>query len=351
MNLLTIKSAFPEYYYSQAECLEAMRGADFWNEISGSSRHLLEKVLKGNSGIDGRYFCLDNIDRAWQMDAQQLSEYYEQEAPKLAVKAVKKALNEAGVRADEVDALFLCSCTGYLCPGVSSYVAEQLGLRRDVFLQDSTGLGCGAAVPMLRSAKGYVTDDTDAVVVTVAVEVCSAAFFVENDVGVLISMCLFGDGASAAVWCGDGYLTAGVSGWSVGEFQSHHVPEEREKIRFTNAKGKLRNQLDRSVPALAGESVRLLYERRKGDPQKWVTHGGGRDVIEELEKVLGEFEVGRLEYAREVMRKGGNLSSPSVLYALELCLEEVQRDDEVDCVWVCSFGAGFSAHSCEVKRS
>jgi len=41
--------------------------------------------------------------------------------------------------------LLICTCTGYLCPGVTSYVAEQLGLRTDVFLQDLVGLGCGAA--------------------------------------------------------------------------------------------------------------------------------------------------------------------------------------------------------------
>ena len=31
------------------------------------------------------------------------------------------------------------------------------------------------------------------------VEVCSAAFYMENDPGVLVSACLFGDGAAAAV--------------------------------------------------------------------------------------------------------------------------------------------------------
>jgi alkylresorcinol/alkylpyrone synthase len=217
-----------------------------------------------------------------------------------------------------------------------------LGLRADVFLQDMTGLGCGAAVPLMRAADGVIARNPDAVILTVAVEVCSAAFYVEDDFGVLISTCLFGDGAAAAVWSGSG------GSWKVQDFASLHIPEEREKIRFTNAGGRLRNQLDRSVPELAGKTVKALYQKRRKEPQAWVTHGGGRDVIEALEKAL---PAGELSLARGVMRDYGNLSSPSVLVALERFLEqESSAPSDVEHVWMCAFGAGFSAHSCELTR-
>lgn len=339
MNLLSVGSAFPDNSFTQAECLEAMRGADFWGDLTGRSRMMLEKVLAGDSGIEKRHFALNSLDEAWQRGAQELNEAYEKEAPALAAKAVSKALREGGVRPDEVDAVFVVSCTGYLCPGVSSHLAEKLGLRADVFLQDMTGLGCGAAVPLLRAADGFIARNPDATIVTVAVEICSAAFHVENDFGVLISTCLFGDGAAAAVWSGSG------GAWKVGDFASLHAPEEREKIRFTNAGGRLRNQLDRSVPQLAGQSVGRLYQQRQSDPQAWVTHGGGRDVIDALEAVLPAGELG---YARSVMRDYGNLSSPSVLVALERML--AGDVTEVERIWMCAFGAGFSAHSCELVR-
>lgn len=75
-----------------------------------------------------------------------------------------------------------------------------------------------------------------------------------------------------------------------------------------------------------------------------VTHCGGHDVIEALEGVL---PIDSLDYAREVMTEYGNLSSPSVFVALEKCLES---DQDFKHLWVCSFGAGFSAHSCELSR-
>ncbi|MFT5881746.1 MAG: putative naringenin-chalcone synthase [Crocinitomicaceae bacterium] len=338
MKLLSVASAFPEHSYTQDDCLTAMRGAPFWESLNSRSRWLLEKVLSGNGGINKRHFCVDSLELAWSRDAQELNQAYEKEAPALAADAVRLAVKKAGVELDQVDALFLCSCTGFLCPGVSSHLAELLDLRSDVFLQDMTGLGCGAAVPLMRAAEGVVAVNPDAIVVTVAVEVCSAAFFIEDDFGVLISTCLFGDGASAVVWSGED------DGWQVSNFQSLHFPEEREKIRFTNAGGKLRNQLDKSVPKLAAISVEKLYQMRSTEPDALVTHGGGRDVIEALEGVL---PIDSLDYAREVMTEYGNLSSPSVFVALEKCLES---DQDFKHLWICSFGAGFSAHSCELSR-
>jgi alkylresorcinol/alkylpyrone synthase len=83
---------------------------------------------------------------------------------------------------------------------VTSYVAEQLGLRSDAFLQDLVGLGCGAAIPALRATEALLAAQPAAVVACVAVELCSAAFHLDDDPGVLVSACLFGDEAAATIW-------------------------------------------------------------------------------------------------------------------------------------------------------
>src|SRR5690606_35807451 len=154
---------------------------------------------------------------------------------------------------------FVCTCTGYLCPGVTSHVAERLGLRSDAYLADLVGLGCGAAIPTLRAAQGFLAANPGATVATVAVEICSAAFYADDDPGVLISLCLFGDGAAAAIWRGDG----APGDWQAGHFTTTHRPVEREKIRFVNAGGKLRNKLHRTVPGLAADAVAELYAKRQ----------------------------------------------------------------------------------------
>src|SRR5258708_2888971 len=94
-------------------------------------------------------------------------------------------------------------CTGYLCPGLTSYVSERLGLRSDALLLDLVGQGCGAALPNLRTAEALLGAGRARRVLSICVEVCSAAYYLDDDPGVLVSACLFGDGAGAAVLSND----------------------------------------------------------------------------------------------------------------------------------------------------
>ena len=118
---------------------------------------------------------------------------------RLQRRPLRRPVIPPGMDVRAIDALFVCTCTGYLCPGVSSHLAEQIGIRSDAFLNDMTGLGCGAAIPTLHAASCFLAAHPDATVATVAVEICSAAFYLDNDTGVIVSACLFGDGASACV--------------------------------------------------------------------------------------------------------------------------------------------------------
>ena len=159
----------------------------------------------------------------------------------------------------ELDALLICTCTGYLCPGLTSYVAEQLGLRPNAVLHDLVGLGCGAAIPTLRAASHLLAAQPEAVVACVAVEMCSAAFYLDDDPGVIISACLFSDGAAATVWRSDARASSGLRAF---DFESLHLPAERDKLRFEQRGGKLRNLLDRTVPELAAGAVGRLWADR-----------------------------------------------------------------------------------------
>ena len=106
--------------------------------------------------------------------------------------------------------------------------------------------------------------------------------------------------------------------------------------RFVNAGGKLKNQLHRAVPDLAAEAVAGLYALRQGEPDQVLAHSGGRDVIEALESALPYH----LTETREVLRDHGNMSSPSVLFALERRLAANHPDQRL---WLTAFGAGFAA--------
>lgn len=351
MYLHALSTAVPAQARTQAECLDMLARSELFPGLSRRSRLLLQSVLRGDSGIESRGFAFEPIEQVFDASADTLNESFRREAPLLAGRALEQALAEAGLRTDQLDALLVCTCTGYLCPGVTSYVAEQLGLRADAYLQDLVGLGCGAAIPMLRAAQGVLAAQPGATVACVAVEICSAAFFLDDDPGVLVSACLFGDGAAATIWRAEApkagkHASAPVR---IHGFNTHHEPSARDKIRFGLRDGKLRNLLASDVPELAAQTVANLFAAEPATlprPVRILSHPGGRDVLDAIEAALPGYV---LDHSRAVLRAHGNMSSPSVLFALERALARDGPPARGDDWWLVAFGAGFAAHSCRLS--
>ncbi len=344
MFLRALRSAFPGRPFSQGEVWDCLRGSVLVARLGRRERRILEAVFTGDSGIQTRYFAVPPPE-LFEMGPEELNAAFEREAPALAVQALAPALADAGLAARDLDALLVCTCTGYLCPGVSGHVAERLGMRPDAALFDLVGLGCGAAIPTMQSAKGFLAMNPEAVVATVAVEVCSAAFDLAPETGVLVSACLFGDGASAAIWAAEPGGSR-FAAWRAENFLQHHRPDQREEIRFVNREGKLRIQLARTVPAAAAEAVAKLYPKLPVRPCTVLVHPGGKDVIDAVQEVLPGFQ---LDETRAAMARCGNLSAPSVMVALEDHLRNPKNNDRD--IWLCAFGTGFSAYACNLRKT
>lgn len=364
MYLQSLTTAVPATAYCQSELLEIFLHSQARHRLKERSQGLMEKILRADNGIETRHLAIENLEGIFDLDAESLNRAFECHAPRLAGEALRAGLDRAALRPADLDALFVCTCTGYLCPGVGSHVAEARGLRSDVYLQDLVGMGCGAAIPTLRAAHGFMRANPGARVATVAVEICSAAFYLDDDPGVLISACLFGDGAACAVFGPD---APGTGAWTPSSFDTVHCPRDRELLRFVNRQGKLRNQLHRSVPEVAAKAVRGLYDRyiqENGTSEHHpLAHPGGRDVVDALSAV---FDDHAFPESRWILRHGGNLSSPSILFALASHLSQTDFrarvelppswiadrapvERTVDTFWLTSFGAGFTAHGCTLN--
>ena len=344
MHLHALATAVPPATFTQLECWEIAQRSNVRQRLKKRSMLILQTILRGEHGIATRHFAAHDVEHVFDLTSDQLNAAFRVEAPKLAGRALTAALAQAGVKPAELDALLICTCSGYLCPGVTSYVAEQLGLRPNAILQDLVGLGCGAAIPTLRAVSHLLAAQPGATVACVAVEICSAAFYLDDDPGVLISACLFSDGAAATIW----RSTPGPMGLRAFDFNTLHLPAQRDKLRFEQRDGKLRNLLHRSVPELAAGAVGQLWADRGSRPvARAVVHPGGRDVLEALEPVLAPHS---LAASTTTLCAFGNMSSPSVLFALEETLKTARPGPDGD-FWLVSFGAGFSAHSCRIGSS
>ncbi|HAB17904.1 MAG TPA: 3-oxoacyl-[acyl-carrier-protein] synthase III C-terminal domain-containing protein [Verrucomicrobiota bacterium] len=350
MFLNGIGTAAPSQRYTQLEGWDVVRQTEAFSKLRSRSQAILRKVLLGVNGVEARHLALDSLAEAFALDPDTLHARFARNAPDLATEAARRALAEARLETRSVDALLVATCTGYLCPGLTSYVAERLGLRSDVNALDLVGLGCGAALPSLQTAEVFLRSGHAQNVLVVCVEVCSAAMFLDDDPGVLISACLFGDGAAAVVASASPAPHRRSIGWK--RMVSRLSPENRERLRFETRGGMLRNVLTLEVPDVAaiyaGEVFDSLLQDLGMAPQdvrEWILHAGGRDVLTALQRRLGLADQD-LRHSAGVLREFGNLSSASVLFALASALDEGAPGGRW---WMTSFGAGFSCHGALIE--
>jgi len=330
MFIIGLGVAAPPRRYTQREGWDALRKSAPFARLAPRSRALLQKVLCGDNGIVTRHLALEPISEVFNLTPDVLDARFAKHAPALAAEAAQLALKDAKCKAGEIDAVLISTCTGYLCPGLTSYASERLGPRPDVFPLDLVGQGCGAALPNLRAAEAILAAGRAQKILSICVEVCSAAFYLDDDPGVLISACLFGDGAGAAVLANKPQPNRRRIEWKFG--LSRLVPDQRDTLRFDYKNGMLRNILLPQVPQIAGDEAAKLFAEslstagvKRDRITGWILHTGGRDVLLALRDKLGLTE-SDIRHSTAVLREFGNLSSPTVYFVLEHALHDAVPD-------------------------
>jgi len=345
MFLRGLGTAHPARRYTKAECWESFQKSPWFEKLDRRSRTIAELVLRGDNGIEARRLALESLDEVFQIDPDTLHARFSEHAPRLATEAAERALANAGTQPAEIDGLVVSTCTGYLCPGLSGHVVERLGLARDLRAFDLVGHGCAAALPNWQMADALLASRQCENVLSVCVEVSSAAMYLDDDPGVLVSACLFGDGAGAAVLARNRPADKrSVECKAIGSLLN---PERREALRFEQRQGMLRNVLTRPVPRLAAEHAETVLDGVLDDAglnrkeiDTWIWHAGGRDVLIALRNRLGLSE-DDVRYSAAMLREFGNLSSAFVYFVLEAALADRAHGGWW---WMSSFGAGFSCH-------
>lgn len=345
MFLSGLGTAAPRSRWTQAQCWDALVASEYLPKLNSRSQAILRKVLRGNNGICSRHLAFDRLSDAFSFDPDVLDARFATHAPAVASQAATRALADAGLAPEDIDAVIISTCTGYLCPGLTSYVAERLGLRDDILALDLVGQGCGAALPNMRTGEALLAGGRANRVLSIAVEICSAAMYLDDDPGVLISACLFGDGAGAAVLTADAIPGRRRVEWkSAGTLMN---AGDREELRFERRRGMLRNILTPAVPALAAKHVDQVLtegleraELTRGDITGWILHAGGREILSAVRQQVGLTE-DDTRWSAAILREYGNVSSPCVYFVLQAALDERAAGGYW---WMSSFGAGFSCH-------
>lgn len=268
-------------------------------------------------------------------------------ATDLGAEASLRALENAGVKAEELDLIIGATISAdTISPGLAGMVQNRLGAHCPAF---DMNVACPGFLFALDVAAGFFARKTVKKVLVVSAERMSGLLDWEDR----NTCCIFGDGAGAAVLGeGDSYLASELhtqggddvisipTGWDNSPFYQverekncvHMKGQETYKFAVTSMVSDIRSVLEKA--GITGEQVKAV-----------IPHQANYRIINEARRRLPEIEPDRFFVNID---RYGNTSSASE----PILLDELNREGKLqrgDYVVLSAFGGGLSNAACVIK--
>jgi len=301
-----------------------------------------------NTGIQKRHLAMPLQWYFAEHDWPDRTDAYLQKATELFCSAAKDALVQAGLKADDIDAVVTISSTGIATPSLEARALSAVGFRNDIFRVPVFGMGCGGGVAGLTLAARLARSEPESRVLLVAVELCTMSFRMDKLTKAnIVATALFGDGAAAAVVS----TNASDVGPEIGASHQHTWPDTLNIMGWKVDPTGFEVVFDRAIPPFARRHVRpvingFLEEMHlaPADLARLTFHPGGTKVLEALEAAF-ELQTGALDYERQVLRDYGNMSAPTILFVLQKTIAAKLQGQHL----LTALGPGYTAASIPVR--
>lgn len=343
-RILSIATANPPHRVGQPEVRDLVRV--MFDRLSGLGRLI---TVFENTGIESRHIA---APLEWFTEPHSFAEKNQlwfETALDLCEKVCRKALQQANIAPNKVGAVVLVTTTGIATPSLEAHLVQRLGLPLSAVRLPIWGLGCAGGAAGLARAAELAQNRPDRYVLMVAVELCSLTF-VPGDLSKsnLVATSLFADGAAAVV-LGISDRSSDWAGPSVLGGFSRLLPESYEVMGWDVIPEGLQVRFAQSIPALVeGELGNLIrdglasYGLSVLDIDIWTLHPGGAKVLAAYRNGMGVDEKS-LEASFCVLKKFGNMSSPTVLFVLARQMYQLERPQPGSKGVLLALGPGFSA--------
>ena len=250
---------------------------------------------------------------------------YAAEAPPLAERAARRALDSAGLAGSRITHLITVTCTGFFAPGLDCELIRRLDLPANVQRLQLGFMGCHGAFNALAAARQIAQADPRARVLICCAELCSLHLAYGFEAQKLVANALFADGAAAAVVGQPG--RAGGATWQLQDCASLLVPDSADAMTWRIGDHGFAMTLSPRIPDLVRQHIPRWLEdwlRPHGlspaDVPAWAIHPGGPKVLTAVADAVG-FPQEQLAPSRQVLSEYGNMSSGTVLFVLEKLMQ------------------------------
>src|SRR4029453_14577587 len=163
-----------------------------------------------------------------------------------------------------------------------------LGFRTDVQRAHVGDTGCAAAMVALQQAWNHLRAFPGHRAVVVAVELCSAAYYLDDRLESAVAHAIFADGAGAIALAGAGDGPAIVEHRTL--FRSEHLPA----MGFEYPGGRPRVVLSKEVRRIGGDMMKEMADTlmathglKKEDVRHFVLHSAGRRGVGQARPARG----------------------------------------------------------------
>jgi predicted naringenin-chalcone synthase len=315
----------------------------FAGHYAGPPRALAQRIF-ANAGVRTRQAAvnpiLEDVSR-WSTDRRMRR--YLTEALPLGKEAVDRALSAAGLRADEIGLFVVCSCTGYVTPGLDILLARDLSMATDTQRLFVGHMGCYAALPGLGTASDFVVARGRPALLLCAELTSLHAQPPTADAQQIVAHALFSDAAAAVV-----VVPGGGHGYAIRDVAAATDTSTADHMTWDVTDLGFRMGLSPRVPQVLAAHVRGLVDGMldrhgltRADVDGWAVHPGGPRILNVAQRELG-LAPEALRDSRDVLSRYGNCSSPTVLLILD---EMNRRPDPPARVVTLAFGPGLTLYA------
>jgi alkylresorcinol/alkylpyrone synthase len=312
----------------------------FSRHYSGVQRALASRLF-GNSGVERRHGAVNPlIEDVSRWSTAKRMERYLTEALPLGKSAVGDALDAAGLKAADVGLFAVCSCTGYVTPGLDILLARDLGMAPATQRLFIGHMGCYAALPGLGAVSDFVASRGRPAVL-LCLELTSLHVQPPSaDPEQIVAHALFSDAAAAVV-----VLPSGP-GYEVLDVDAVTDVTTADMMTWDVTDLGFRMGLSQRVPEVLDGYVAELVDGLLGrhglgrsDVDGWAVHPGGPRILDVVRDRLG-LPAEALAPSRRVLAEHGNCSSPTVLMIVDS-----MRSARPEHVLAMAFGPGLTLYA------
>lgn len=269
---------------------------------------------------------------------------YKREALPLSLQAIENCIKGL-LPVTELTHLITVSCTGMSAPGLDLEIIEALQLSPGIFRTSVNFMGCYAAIHALKLGKMICDTDAQAKVLIVSTELCTLHFQQHYTPDNAASGLLFADGSAAVLM---GNIKSRRRAIALEGFCANVTFKGKQDMAWgISSKGFLM-RLSSYVPYLIEEDISELVQEalqksnvRREEVRYWCVHPGGRKILDTIEQQL-QLDKDALQYARHVLQRYGNMSSPTILFVLKEMMDHIQEGPLPARIFGVAFGPGLT---------